>query len=125
MPRFCVEVAGAGLACPGAVQGTSDLRVVRMILGRRLQEMGSAVVCVGLGTDGAILGLDEGRERAGAWSVRASRRLIWDGDCQARRVFWLPVEPLTWDGVKTPSPDRFVKLRPSDPCSAFHKRSLA
>jgi hypothetical protein len=31
MPRFCIEVAGAGLARPGGLgQGTSDLRVMRL-----------------------------------------------------------------------------------------------
>ena len=36
MPRFCVEVAGAGLARPGGLgQGTSDLRVMRCYEGAR------------------------------------------------------------------------------------------
>jgi hypothetical protein len=46
MPRFWVEVAGAGLARPGwSGQGSSDLRVIKMMLLRRVQGLEPAVAC--------------------------------------------------------------------------------
>jgi hypothetical protein len=113
-PILPTRLRQRGLGSPALrpVQGTSDLRVIKMMLLRRLQGLEPAVASDGAEHGRRYSWSDEWRERAGAWSVWASRGLIWDGASQAPRVFWLPVEPFIWGGGQTPDPNRFVSLQP-------------